>query len=1045
MHIATQWKPLSRSLLTWARALGLSGLGSVGLAADAPPRAFSQDSEVVPSKARGESAAVVAASVSPAIMKAGPPAQWIWGAKEDHRYVLRKQFPGGAAAARLLASCDNTMTITLNGRRVGEGKDWAQPVDLDVQNFLRPGANDLAVSVANEGAVAGFALKLALTDRDGATRYVVTDESWRATERAGSREGVPVRVLGAMGMAPWSDVFAQAIDTPREARDVFEVPKGFRVERLFTVPREELGSWVNLTFDPKGRLIVSDQDSKGLCRVTPAPPSGGATKVERLDLPITSAQGLLFAFGSLYISVNGDPQTSGLYRAKYDADADRFGPVEKLSVFRGGGEHGPHALRLSPDGKSILVICGNHTLPPEKIDASRVPRNWGEDLLLPRDWDANGHARGILAPGGWIARTDPDGKTWEMESIGYRNPFDMAFNADGELFAYDADMEWDIGMPWYRPTRVVHASSGSEFGWRSGTGKWPTTYLDSLPPAVNIGPGSPVGVSFGYGAKFPARYQKALFACDWTFGTMYALHFEPDGASYRATKEEFVSRTPLPLTDLAVGPDGALYFTIGGRKTQSELFRVTYTGTESTAPVDGHDAGGAEARALRRRLEAFHRPADDPVQAVAAIYPNLGHADRFIRYAARVALEHQATRHWQEKVLAETSPEALVTGAVALARQGDKALEPRLLEVLGRVDFKALDESLKLELLRSLSLVFIRMGQPDPASKSRWISALDPQFPGANDAINRELANVLVYLEAPGIVTKLIDLLKQPRGAADDVEKSLLARNPEYGRHIAQMQANRPDAQKIHYAFVLRNLREGWTIDQRKFYFTWLREAEKWQGGASYVGFLRNIGNEAYENASDAERLAVEVSGVRKPAAVPELPKPQGPGHTWTLDEVLAATKSPLTHRNFANGRKVFAAARCVQCHRFGGEGGATGPDLTQAAGRFGPKDLAEAILDPSKVVSDQYRASVVATNTGKVHTGRIVGETPTALTVLIDPEDATKVVEVPRSEIDEIQASKTSVMPEGLLNPLNPDEVLDLMAYVLSRGNEADPAFGAK
>ncbi len=193
-------------------------------------------------------------------------------------------------------------------------------------------------------------------------------------------------------------------------------------------------------------------------------------------------------------------------------------------------------------------------------------------------WDANGHAVGILAPGGWIASTDPDGKTWDIFSIGYRNPYDMAFNADGELFAYDADMEWDVGMPWYRPTRVVHATSGSEFGWRSGSGKWPNHYIDSLPPMVNIGPGSPVGVDFGYGLKFPAKYQKALYICDWTFGTMYAIHIEPHMSTYKATKEEFVSRTPLPLTDVAAGPDGALYFSIGGRGTQSELFRVAYVG-----------------------------------------------------------------------------------------------------------------------------------------------------------------------------------------------------------------------------------------------------------------------------------------------------------------------------------------------------------------------------------------------------------------------------------------------------------------------------------
>ena len=92
---------------------------------------------------------------------------------------------------------------------------------------------------------------------------------------------------------------------------------------------------------------------------------------------------------------------------------------------------------LSTPGRLPLTqssSVGNHTPPPQKLDASRIPTNWAEDLLLPRQWDANGHAAGIYAPGGWIAKTDPDGKTWEMFSIGYRNCYDIAFNADGELF-----------------------------------------------------------------------------------------------------------------------------------------------------------------------------------------------------------------------------------------------------------------------------------------------------------------------------------------------------------------------------------------------------------------------------------------------------------------------------------------------------------------------------------------------------------------------------------------------------------------------------------
>ncbi len=57
---------------------------------------------------------------------------------------------------------------------------------------------------------------------------------------------------------------------------------------------------------------------------------------------------------------------------------------------------------------------------------------------------------------------------------------------------------------------------------------------------------------------------------DWSWGKMWAVHLSPQGASYTATKEEFLSGLPLPLTDAVIHPgDGSMYFSIGGRKVQS--------------------------------------------------------------------------------------------------------------------------------------------------------------------------------------------------------------------------------------------------------------------------------------------------------------------------------------------------------------------------------------------------------------------------------------------------------------------------------------------
>ncbi len=994
-------------------------------------------------------------------INAGPVPSWIWGASINQDYTLTKQFEAGSVTtAKLKVTADNHVVLYLNGKQVAASDEWQEPAEADVTKLLKD-KNELVAEVRNDGGAAGLVFKLAMYDKaSDKTTFIVSDTTWTASNKKNPK-GVFAKAVGKYGDAPWGKVFDAAANLggSKVPANTFQVLPGFKVEKMFTVPKSELGSWVSLTADDKGRLYASDQEGKGIFRITPGrigtdelpstrrgkDPGEVYLKVKVREREeqrlITAAQGLLWANNALYVMCNGGPGT-GIYRVTSSSkNSDVLDTVEKLKAIGGGGEHGPHALRLGPDGKSIYFICGNHTQTP-KFEHSRVPKNWGEDHLLPRQWDANGHARGILAPGGFIAKTDLDGKTCEIITSGYRNPYDFAFNADGELFTYDADMEWDMGMPWYRPTRVVHATSGSEFGWRSGTGKWPAYYVDSLPPLLDIGPGSPVGMEFGYGAKFPAKYQKALFCCDWTFGTMYALILESNGGTYKATKEEFLSRTPLPLTDVVISPaDGAMYFVIGGRGAQSELFRVTYVGMESIDRVDYKQP--QVYHELLKKIESFHAPVANPEDAVNFVYTYLNSPDRFLRYAARVALEHQPVKYWQDRVLKETYPSPIIEGVIGLARQGDKSLEPQLLETLGKLKFLELSEEDQLGMLRAYQLVFVRMGEPDKESATKVLSALDRLFPQKSDFVNRELVQVLVYLKSPTVVEKVTKLLQEPsKPLTQQGMEELLARNRGYGGTVANMLKNAPDLQKLHYAFVLRNATVGWTLDRWKVYFGFLTEARTKAGGASFQGFINNMEKDAFANTNDSDRLAIEAAGLRKPYKPKELPKPLGPGKEWTTQDVVALESKLKSGRNFKNGERAYAAARCVICHRFGGDGGATGPDLSQVAGRFGLKDLAESIVEPSKVISDQYKASVVRTEAGNTYVGKIVNDANEKYTIVVDPEDSTKVVEVKKAEVESVKLSNISLMPEKLLSPLNENEVLDMLAYLLSRGDSNHPMF---
>jgi putative heme-binding domain-containing protein len=987
----------------------------------------------------------------------GPKPLWIWGDNPDRRYTIRKTIQvTSIASAWLAASCDNQMSIEINGQQVAVSDAWEEGVVIDLSGVLKPGENELLFQVVNAGGIAGLVAKLAIIDPQGKIITVESNEDWLVAPKNKPDGYTPAMKIATYGDAPWGNVLSSERSTPGSD---FQVQPGFAIERLFRVPKEELGSWVAITADPKGRLIASDQENKGLFRITPpAVGSNEPTRVEKLQVDISAAQGLLFAFDSLYVCVNGG-RGSGVYRLKDTDGDDQFDEVVLLKELRGGGEHGPHALRLSPDGQSIYVCSGNHTLPPaDRITSappqtmggsreqimkaslpagftSRIAPTWDEDLLLPRQWDANGHAAGILAPGGWIAKTDPDGKLWEMISIGYRNQYDFAFDSAGEMFAYDADMEWDMGTPWYRPTRVVHATSGSEFGWRSGTGKWPSHYLDSLPSLVDIGPGSPVGVEFGTGAKFPQKFQRALFICDWTFGTMYAIHCRAEGASYAATKEEFLSRTPLPLTDVVIGTDGHMYFTVGGRGTQSELYRVRYVGDESTARAPNLVL--TTEQRLRRELEQYHTDsAPAPAVAVQTLFGNLNHPDRHIRYAARVGLERLPIELWAPRVLNSSDPQTLITGGAAIARTADRSLREPLLMRIGSIDPSQLNTNQRLELARTIQLILIRLGAIDDNVRDALRERIDPLFPSGDDALDRELALLLAYLDSPSLPGKILPMLQRDRRMTEADFTEILQRNRGYGASIAAMLDNQPDLQQFHLAFVLRNVRSGWTLDQRKAYFQWFQKAQGWNGGVSYEKFLINTANDAFALCNDQERFTLEALGVRKPTPVPKsLPSPQGPGRKYSTDEIAAWIPDRLKDRNLERGRQMYAAARCVVCHRYGGDGGATGPDLTQVAGRFTPMDLIDAIVRPSQVISDQYKTMVLQTKEGEVYTGRIVNDVAGKITLVVDPEDASKTVTLDRNEIENEKVSKESQMPAELLDKLNEDEVLDLLAYLLSRG----------
>ena len=790
------------------------------------------------------------------------------------------------------------------------------------------------------------------------------------------------------------------------AADLKTAP-GFELTRVHAVAREAEGSWVSLAADDRGRLYASDQYGP-LYRVTPAADPAAAATATKLPLPIGGVHGMAWINGSLY-AVAGQKSVcaTGLYRLR-DTDADgELDHVELLQALDGDGEHGPHAVVAAPDGRSLFVLAGNATrLPP--LARSRMPKLWADDsLLAPLPALMGSETRGLL-PGGWICRTDLEGKTWELWCAGFRNAYALAFDRHGELFTFDSDTEFEINLPWYRPTRVVHAVSGADFGWRRGALKVPAHAPDLWPTLLPMGLGSPTAVLAPTTAKLPAAYRDALWVADWSYGKIWALHLEPNGATFTARREEIVAGMPLPVTAMCVNPkDGAVYFTTGGRRQQSAVHRLRWTG----------EAAAEERRAVKPTpdAKARHRLEDLAGSRTSdAAWPSLASPDPHVRRAARTTLENQPPAEWRERALAEKAPRPALAALLALARADAAASHREILAALRRLHDEPLSADLRGEWLRVLALTFARAGDVAPEIRAPWAPVLERLFPLGRHEDDAALLELLVFCEAP-------------QAAA-------------HGMTALRSAATR-EAQ-IELAKSLRVLRSGWTPALRRDFFAWLGATNSWRGGASYGRFLQKLRDDAIAALPEPERAEWRdfLAAAAKTAARPEeaLSLRQTVVREWTTDDLTALAQGDTRKRDAAHGRKLFAATGCFACHAFGGEGGALGPDLTAVTRRLSVHDLFEAIVEPSREISDQYNTSLVRTRDGRQLSGRIVNLTENGLQLAENLADPSNLVRLAEAVVVSIEASKHSLMPPGLLNVLSAEEILDLLAFLRSGGEAA-------
>jgi putative heme-binding domain-containing protein len=788
----------------------------------------------------------------------------------------------------------------------------------------------------------------------------------------------------------------QALGTNRATgvENITALP-GFKVELIRSAQTNE-GSWVAMVFDPKGRVVIARED-RGLLRMTLTTNRTAVTRVETINTNLLECRGLLFAYDALYANANN---SKALVRLRDTDGDDQFDDLKVLRHTPGGVGHGRNQLALGPDGFIYSIHGDDVGLPTNGVSASSPLRHYAEDRLLPCAWDKHLFNASASMPYGHLIRTDRDGERWEVMAGGLRNPFGIDFNAAGDVFTFDADMEWDVGLSWYHPTRVLHLVPGGDYGWRRGTGVLPVWSPDSLPSAVDIGVSSPTAIKFGTKSHWPEPWRSALFIQDWSYGKIIAVHLTKRGASYAGRTEEFLKGRPLNVTGLEFGPDGAMYFTTGGRRTQSGLYRVTWNGAPSIARPDAN----SEPSNARR--------------SVGDLWLRLNDSDPWIRHAARVELEGRPASDWSERTLAEKNSTAAFTALLALSRCGENVLQPRIISRLNDLTGPGLSPEQQLLAIRALSVCFIRMGSPDAATARRVLGLWEPLYPSSRDArVNQSLCELLVYLGSMKVVARTVPLF----ASATTQEE------------------------KFHYLFTLRLVTNGWSLADRKTYFDWLHRARTEFNGANMLPTALNyIRADAESTLTVTERGALKetLAALDQRAPAPAAVAARQFVKEWTMNDFVTGLEAVGRQRDAARGKKLFTETGCAQCHRLGSEGGFIGPDLTAVSSRFDRRTLLESIIEPSKVVAEVYRPVTVTLKSGAIYDGRVVSEDAKSLVLAINPADPDQRRRLAKSDIASQRVSELSPMPAGLLDTLTRDEILDLLAWSESGGDANHEVF---
>jgi putative membrane-bound dehydrogenase-like protein len=813
-------------------------------------------------------------------------------------------------------------------------------------------------------------------------------------------------------------------------RNVVKAPADFDVS-LFAAP-PKLNYPVAVAATPTGELFVAvdEQGSVGTKpgggKVLRCVDRDGDGKVDEVTVfaKMDHPRGLIYQDGSLWVlhskflSVYHDGGKGVADKSEVLVTGLTSGMVDKR-----GGDHATNGIRMGVDGW-IYIAVGDYGCPEAR----------GKD------------GRTVTMRGG-ILRVRPDGTELEVFATGLRNPFDIGIDPFMNLFTRDNDDNrpggWDI--------RVSHLIQGAYYGYSQHYANFPD---EIMPPLGQFGGGSGVGTIYLQDERWPEKYRNVLLTGDWGRSEVYRHELKKSGPTFDLRQEVFL-KFPRP-TGIDMDWNGRLYVASwrGGEASTyvgpnvGFVARVTPKGLKPAPAPNLKDADGADllghlsapnaVRRLNSQREILRRGRNTDMTGALVKLASDANASLEGRVAAIFTLKQLDGK--------ESRPVLLKLAADVVVREfALRALTDRLNEWDG-LDTKLFTAALSDDSLRVRAQALISLTRLKDVSAAKSIIPLTTRASGTAmptkkpvhsqpdpDRVLPHLAvRALVSLDAVDACLEALDgphahgalwalrYMHDKRTVEGLIKKLATIRSMELRRDVLAtlIRLHHREADYKGAWWGIRPENTGPYYDPVEW------DQSSRIGAVLTSAVLDADSDTAAFLLAELARHRVSLRGLVAKA------DPKNTNQIGNLTYEAALKRAVAAKGDVAKGKVLFKAQSCVACHTVADGQMPKGPHMVDIGKRYSPLELVESVLKPSAKIAQGFETYLFEITDGKVYNGFVVSESAKAVLI----REATGVQrELKRDQIESRSIQKQSMMPDGLVNNLTPEELAHLLAYLQS------------